>query len=110
MKKALALFLVAVLCLSLVACAPSKEKLVGTWSGSWTYNGNEFTRTFVLESDGTYTEVMYKNGEYYKTETGTYEIRGRNVDLHPNGDKNQSTPHKYRGGKLYNADHAFVKQ
>lgn len=110
MKKAVSLILALVMCLSLIACSASKEDLVGTWSGSWTYNGNQFERTFVLKNDGTYTSVMYKNGQYYETESGTYEISGRTVDLHPNGDEGQSTPYKYKGGKLVNNDHEFVKE
>lgn len=110
MKKMISLVLVLALCLSLVACGISEEELAGTWTGSWTYNGNSFDRTLIFDDDGNYESIMYKNGELYKTESGTYEISGNNVDLHPGGDEGQTTPYKVKGGKLVNNGHEMVKQ
>lgn len=110
MKKAISLILALVLCLSLCACSPSKEDLVGTWSGSWTYKDNQFEETIVLKDDGTYKSAMYKNGKHHESESGTYEINGRTVELHPNGDEGCTTPYKYKGGKLVNNDHEFFKE
>ena len=44
------------------------------------------------------------------TWTGTYEISGRRVELHPNGEKGHTTPYEYKGGKLVNNDHEFTKK
>jgi len=110
MKSLVAVALLLALCLSLVACSVSKEDVVGTWTGSWTYNGNSYVEAIVLSENGTYASAMYKNGSYYKTETGTYEISGRRVELHPNGEKGHTTPYEYKGGKLVNNDHEFTKK
>ena len=109
MKKALALILLVVLCLSLAACTASKDDLVGTWSGSWEYEGNLFVETFTLTENGTYTSTLYKNGNLNKTESGTYEIDGNTVDLHPTGEGSW-TSYDYKGGKLINNDHEFTKR
>lgn len=98
------------ICLSLVACSISKKDVVGTWKGSWDYKGNHFDETIVIREDGTYAATMYKNHQYYKTETGTYSIDGKELNLHPNGDKGQSTPYNYKSGKLENNGHMFTRQ
>ena len=92
MKSFVAVALLLALCLSLVACSVSKEDVVGTWTGSWTYNGNSYVEAIVL------------------SENGTYEISGRRVELHPNGEKGHTTPYEYKGGKLVNNDHEFTKK
>ena len=109
-KSAAALVLLLALCLSLAACTVAKEDVAGTWTGSWTYNGNSFVEAIVLTKEGKYASAVYKNGEHYKTESGTYEISGTEVLLHPNGDKGQATPYKYKSGKLVNNGHEFTKK
>ena len=114
MKKILSLCLVAVmLCTMLTACGgPSKEDVIGTWSGSYIYNGNEFSQAFVLNPDGTYAKATTKNGELSSTETGDYEIDGSDVVLY---DSSSLTYHgdairyEYKDGVLINADHKFMK-
>lgn len=108
MKKFIALALLLAVCLSLVACA-SEEKIAVTWIGIWNYNGNSFVNTITMK-DGTYTSLMLKNGKFHETESDTYEIKGNNVDLHPNGEEGHTTPFKYKGGNLYNGDNEFIKQ
>ena len=110
MRSLMALVLIGVLCISLCACGISKAKAVGTWSGSYVYNGNTFSVSFVLTENGTYSKATYKNGEFYETETGTWEIKGSKVLLHENGNLGGSTPYKYKNGALVNNDHEFYKQ
>ena len=110
LKKLIAFVLVLVLCLSLAACAISNEELVGVWVGEWNYEGNNYKRGIVFNSDGSYVSVLNKNGSLHESEEGTYEIDGKNVDLHPDGDQGHTTPFKYRSGKLYNGDNKYIKQ
>lgn len=110
MKKLVSLLMVCIMVLSMTGCSVAKEEVVGTWTGSWVYNGNSYTEAIVLSEDNTYATAMYKNGEYYKAEVGTYEIDGRSVDLHPDGNEGTTTPYDYKGGKLVNNDHEFTKE
>lgn len=110
MKKVVSLLMLAVLTLSLMGCTVAKEDVVGTWAGTWEYNGNSFAKAFVLSEDNTYEAVFYKNGDFHEAETGIYEIDGRTVTLYPNGDKDMGTPYDYENGNLVNADHAFTKE
>lgn len=109
MKIVLAAVLLLALCLTLCACGISKKEAVGTWAGSYVYNGNQFARSFVLSEDGTYVEVVLKNGDFSSTEEGTYEVKGGKVILHENGNTGISTVYKYKGGNLVNNDHEFAK-
>lgn len=108
MKKTLSVILLVVLCLSLASCAVTKKDLVGTWTGSWTYEGNAIERTIVLEDDGTYRSTIYQNGSFAKAESGVYEIDGNSISLHETGEMGYSV-FDYKGGKLVNGDHKFVK-
>ena len=108
-KKALSLVLLLVLCLTLTSCKVSKEDLVGTWTGLWTYEGNSYVRTFVLEDDDTYSAILYKNGDLYEIESGVYEIDGKTVSLYETGEQGH-TNYDYKGGKLVNNGHKFIKE
>ena len=101
--------LICVICFSLCACGITEDEAIGTWSGSYVYNGNDYSLAFVLSADGNYVEVMYKNGSYYKTEEGTWEIKSGDVVLHENGDTGTSTIYKYKDEALVNNDHKFYK-
>ena len=108
-KKLLALSLVVIMCcVFLCACGISKEDAVGIWSSSYVYDGNNFTNTFVLDSNGEYSKVIYENGTLSRAEDGTWEIDGGKVILHKNGDMG-STEYKYKGDALVNNDHYFYK-
>ena len=109
-KGVISVVLICVICISLCACSITKEKAVGTWSGSYVYNGNQFTSAFVLSADGTYSQATYKNGRLSSAETGTYEVKGGKVILHENGDMTSSTEYEYKNGKLVNNGHEFTKE
>ena len=108
-KILVAIILICSICLGLCACGISKHDAVGTWVGTYVYNGNQFSRSFVLSADGTYAEVTYKNGALSDSEIGTYEVKGGKVILHENGNMGTSTEYKYKGGALVNNKHEFYK-
>lgn len=97
------------LCLSLCACGIEKKEVVGTWTGSYTYEGNSFTVVIVLTDGDTYAKATRKNGGTPKMESGTYELDGRTLVLHPNGDKSSATEYKYKSGTLENNGHKLTK-
>ena len=105
------LFLIAVacaLCFCLCACGISKDKAVGSWSGTYEYNGNQFSVDFVLEANGQYFKETYKNGSLDSMEDGTWEVREGKVILHEYGDI-AYTKYTYRGSALSNNNHKFYK-
>lgn len=105
-----AFLLVCAVCFSLCACGISREDAIGTWSGTYVYNGSTFSCAFVLSADGTYAEATYKDGSLSSTESGTYEVKSNKVILHENGNMGTSTVYKYKGGKLVNNGHEFTKE
>ena len=108
-KRLLSIFLVCALCFCLSACGISKEDAVGTWSGTYEYNGNMFAVAFVLDAGGDYAEVTYKNGTLSSVEEGTWEIDGGKVVLHKDGNTGISVVYSYKGGALVNNKHEFYK-
>lgn len=108
MRMIVAFALVLSMCLCLTACGVSKDDVVGTWTGTWTYNGNSFAKAFVLSETGTYASTTLKNGAQHKVEMGTYEINGNKVELHPENEMG-TTVYKFKNGTLINNDHVFVK-
>lgn len=96
----------------LAGCGLSEEDAVGTWSGTYTYNGNEFSVAFTLYNDGTYDKVIFKNGSLSSTETGDYEVKGNQVILYDSSSltyHGTSTRYNYKNGMLENNDHYFMK-
>ena len=47
------------------ACAPTEEEVAGFYTGSYTYQGNEFYVEIELAEDGTYSKTVEKNGVLY---------------------------------------------
>ena len=110
MKRLFLIAMVAAICFSLCACGISRDEAVGTWSGTYEYNGNQFAVAFVLKGDGDYSKVVYKNGSLSSAEEGTWEVQGGKVILHENGNMGSSTKYTYKGGALVNNDHKFYKK
>ncbi len=73
MKKLISLFLALTMVGTLVACS-GKDKLEGTYRGSYIYDGNEFYAELTLNEDGTYKMVDEKNGQPHTTYEGDYEL------------------------------------
>lgn len=112
MKKfrfVVAIALVLSMCVCLCACGLEKSDVVGTWVGSYTYNGNQFQASFVLGADGKYTKITFKNGALSSTDSGTYEVKGKKVRLHSSNGVGGTTEYKYKGGALVNNGHKFYK-
>ena len=109
-KAAIAMIMVVSICLVLVACGISQEEVVGTWSGSWEYNGKLISCAIVFNENGSYAKATLSNGSDTKAEVGTYEIKGGEVRLHPNGDAGSTTAYKYKGGALVNNGHELFKK
>lgn len=108
-RSGMALVLMVAMLVSLCACGISKDEAVGTWSGTYVYEGNTFTAAFVLSEDGEYAKITYKNGSLSSSEEGTWEIDGGKVVLHEDGNMGISTVYKYSGGNLVNNGHEFSK-
>lgn len=110
-RRWLAVAMAFVLCLGLCACAGklTQEDVVGTWSGSYEFEGNHFFCTFDLHEDGTYQKGTTKNGFTSSAESGTYEVDGNEVILHKDGNTGLATRYKYRSDKLVNNGHKFTK-
>ena len=109
-KILVSLILALAICISLCSCRLKQEDAVGTWSGSYEYNGNQFFCTFALLEDGTYSKIVYKNDSFSSSEIGTYEVKSNKVILHENGNLGGSTEYKYQSGKLVNNKHKFAKE
>ena len=106
----IAVILICAICFGLCACGLKESDAVGVWSGTYTYNGNQFSCTFALEGNGKYAKITYKNGSLSSSETGTYEVKGGKVILHKDGNMGVSTEYKYKGGNLVNNGHKFSKE
>jgi hypothetical protein len=102
--------LVCAFCLAFCSCGISEDEAVGTWSGTYTYNGNDYKVTFVLGDDGEYAKITYKNGILSSGEDGTWEIDGGDVLLHEDGNTKVATRYEYDGEALVNNDHKFYKK
>jgi len=101
---------VLILIILLASLIPVKQsKIVGTWDGSWTYEGNSFEKIILFETDSTFTSLTYKNGSASDLDMGTYEIRGKKVILHSSINNGVMTEYKYKRGKLFNNGHGLSK-
>ncbi len=109
LKRTLVLVLILTMVLCLASCGLEAEEVLGTWVGAYEYEGNSFSRAFVLDADGTYAEVTYKNGALSSTEVGTFEVKGKHVRLHPDGNTGITVEYDYKGEALVNNDHEYYK-
>lgn len=105
-KILISVILICTMCFLLFACNDAGE----TWNGEYEYNGSHFSVTFVLEEDGEYSKVVYKNGNFFSTEKGTYEKKEGSVFLYINGDTGHYTRYEYTDGKLVNNGHVFSRK
>lgn len=112
MKKIISVSLVLVILLFLAACGSSKltsGDLIGTWSGSWEFNGNNINSSIEFQRDGTLVKVSYINNEMSKLETETYIIDGNKVVI--NWDNPPSTTtYKFKDGRLTDSPVIYSKE
>lgn len=109
-RALVAALLVVSISFIMVGCV-SKSKLVGTWVGEYTYEGNKFNVAIVLNSDGTFGKATVKNGMVSSSSAGTWEIKGGKLVLHNDEDKTM-TEYKISldGKKITNNGHDFKKK
>ncbi len=114
MKKMIYVLLVVCSLMVLCACGSniSREEAIGTWSGAYEYDGNNFAIAFELKSDGNYSEVVYKNGSFSEINTGTWEVKDGDVYTYETGGKYEWDYVKYdfKGDALVNGGHKFYKK
>ena len=115
MTRLVSVFLVVVvLALALASCAPSVEDVVGTYSGSYVYNGNSYYVIITLNEDGNYLYVSSKNGQIDETKYDEYEIKGNKIRLYDSELSKYEyhgayIEYKYSKGTLTNNGHKFTK-
>ena len=84
--------------------------LIGVWSGSWEYEGNQINSSIEFERNGDFIKVTYNNGNLASSEEGTYVIKGKEVICQVDGNSGNTIPFKYSGGKLVNGGHKYSKE
>ena len=104
-----AITLLCAICVSFCACGLSEEDVIGTWSCSYEFNGDDFYVEFILSENGEYSKIYIKNNSLSDSENGTWSIEGRKVCLFEN-ENNSNPEYKYKDGKLINGGHEFTKQ
>lgn len=109
------------LVLSFAACSNSNSDtntdtnsgIVGTYSGSYVYNNNNFDITIKLKEDGTYTDTTKQDGTVVAVEEGEYEVKDNSVFLYiptDEGPRSSWTKYAYKDGTLTNNGHVFTKE
>ena len=69
--------------------------MIGAWVGDYVYNGNNIHSTYILRTDGTYSEVTTRNGEVVTDEDGTWTFDGKTLTLRSNNNTGFVTPFDY---------------
>lgn len=89
MKRLVSVTLAFLLCfVALTACDTtseeriSKGELIGVWTKTAYENGARFDKEVVFRNDSTYTYTTWKNGNFYRTESGDFEVTGNEVRLY----------------------------
>ena len=100
--------LITIIAVSFLISGCGKPNVVGTWISSWSYEGNQYDVTLSIDSDGEFSESMVKNGVFYKGDSGSWKLEGKEVVC--NSDYEIGEIHyKYSGGKLINGDHKYTR-
>ena len=98
----------------LVACSPSVEDVVGTYTGEYVFNGDTYKVVITLSDDGRYVKEKTRNNGNSTTEKGAFEINEDKVLLHKEklntASEDTYTVYNYRNNVLENNGHEFVKQ
>lgn len=111
--RVLALSLVVAMLLALVTgCSPSVEEVVGTYVGTYEYEGESISVAVVIADDGRYAKAVVKRGEVTSSEVGDYEIKGNKIKLYDSSSAvyhGKYTVYKYKNGTIENNGHKLVK-
>ena len=93
----------------IVGCGATYENVVGTWRGSHVYEGNEFDKTLIVNSNGDYEYTVYKNGSFSESESGRWTIESGALILHPSG-ADYETKFTLSGNTLKNGDYVRLQK
>ena len=104
-KNIISIVLAFALCFGLCACV-SENSVTGIWTDSYIYNGSSFDVTLILEEDGSYSYLSYKDGAVSRAMEGIWETTGGEVCLYT---ETGSIDYKYTGGALVNGSQELTK-
>ena len=97
-----------------VACSPTMEDVVGTYTGEYVFNGDTYSVVITLSEDGRYVKEKTRNKGDSTIEKGAFEIEEDKVLLHQDKMNTASgdtyTTYNYQKNILENNGHEFVKQ
>ena len=85
-----------------------KEYLVGLWRSNYVYEGNDFVAFIEYYEDGTYLEILFKNGAFRSTEAGNYTFEKHLVE-NELFDGSAYTRYVLENGQLENGGRFFDK-
>ncbi len=106
----ISLCLVIVLVLSvLVSCNYSDNKLEGTYSGKYMYDGSEIYVEITLDENGHYTKESTIDGQASPSASGDYELKDGKVFLYSSSDHQSGIVYDYVDGHLENDYGKFTK-
>lgn len=110
----ISLCLVIVFMLSvLVSCTNSDSysdnKLEGTYSGTYMYDGSEIYVVITLDENGQYTKDSTINGQASPSASGDYELKDGKVYLYSTADHLSWIAYDYVDGHLENDHGKFTK-
>lgn len=85
------------------------ENVAGAgWQCTYHTGDDKIYTRFVLADDGTYKQIIAKNGLFDHSETGTYEVKGGKLYLYLNGDTNSATAYEPKGENLLNNGNEYT--
>ena len=79
---------------------PTPENIAGLYSGNVVYEGDSYSGTIALLSNGTYAKIEYKNGEFFSSYSGDFLIDGSEVLLYTNSNHNEWLSYIYKNKSL----------
>ena len=107
----ISLCLVIVFMLSvLVSCTYSDNKLEGTYSGKYMYDGSEIYVVITLDENGQYTKDTTIDGQTSPSTSGDYELKDGKVRLYSSTDHKSWIAYNYVDGHLENDYGKFTKK
>ena len=95
----------------LASCTQSDDnKLEGTYSGTYMYEGSEISVVITLDENGKYTRDSTVNGEASPSVSGDYELKDGRVRLYSTEDHQSWIAYIYVDGHLENDYGKFTKK
>ena len=81
--------------------------LIGAWVGDYYYNDKHIHTTYILRSDGTYSEVTYRDDEKITDNEGSWTFDGSTLKLKATDTPNLTTPFTYVDDVLINNNYKY---